>query len=152
MKLNLPQYQFRFKQEGGKRFIFDRFRKKFLVLTPEEWVRQHFLCFMMEEKHFPQSLLGVEVGIKLNSNQLRCDIVAYDRQGQPLVIVECKAPEIKISQETFNQIMRYNFLLKVPYLIVTNGIAHYCCKVDYENQSYSYLKEIPSFEEMLNSK
>lgn len=152
MRLNLPEYKFRFKEENGKRFIFDQFRRKFVVLTPEEWVRQNLLCFMAQEKLFPKSLLGVEVGIKLNTNQLRCDIIAYNREGKPMAIVECKAPEVKISQATFNQIMRYNFLLKVPFLVVSNGITHYCCKVDYEKQTFGYLKEIPSFKEMLSCK
>lgn len=149
MKLNLPNYPLRLKNEDNKQYIFDEFRKKFLVCTPEEWVRQHFLHYMVHEKEFPKSLIAVEQGIKIEGNQLRCDIVAYDRKAKPLAIVECKAPEVKITQETFNQILRYNYKLQVPYLIVTNGISHFCCHVDYATQKCKYLEQIPLFNQMV---
>lgn len=144
-KLNLPEHTFRFKEEGNKTFIFDDFRKKFVVLTPEEWVRQNFLMYLITELDFPKSLISVEAGLKLYQRVKRTDIVVYNKQGSPVLIVECKAPEIKLNEKTFDQIVRYNMALQVNYMIVTNGLDHYCCQIDYQNQTYNFLKTIPNY-------
>lgn len=148
-KLNLPEYNFRFKKEENKTFIFDDFRKKFVVLTPEEWVRQNFLMFLITDLDFPKSLISVEAGLKLFKTKKRTDIVVYDKQGAPLLIVECKAPELAINEKVFDQIVRYNMALQVNYLIVTNGLDHYCCQLDYENNTYNFLKSIPNYSNIL---
>ena len=144
-KLNLPTYSFRIKEARDKKLIFDEIRKKFLVLTPEEWVRQNFIKYLIEDKKYPPSLMAIEAGLKINQNQFRTDLLIYNRAGKPLVVVEFKAPHIKISQDAFDQIARYNIKFRVPYLVVSNGINHYCCQVDFENESFCYLKEIPDF-------
>ncbi len=148
-KLNLPTYSFRTKKEGEKILIFDEVRKKFLVLTPEEWVRQNFIRFLNEEKGFPAQLMAIESGLKVNRNQFRADLLVYDRSGQPLLIVEFKAPNVKITQGTFDQITRYNMTFQVPFLIVSNGMDHYCCQVDLVGKTYCFLKEIPDFEQLV---
>ncbi len=145
-KLNLPAYKFKIKKKGSKFEIYDEFRKKYLILTPEEWVRQHFLMYLHITKQFPKGLIAIEKGLKVNTLNKRTDIVIYNKKGKAGIIVECKAPEIKISQDTFEQIARYNMSLKVDFLIVTNGLEHYCCKMDYKNSSYKFIEEIPSFE------
>ncbi|MGQ8335863.1 type I restriction enzyme HsdR N-terminal domain-containing protein [Sunxiuqinia sp. A32] len=147
-KLNLPTYSIRIKEEGGKTLIFDSVRKKFLVYTPEEWVRQNFILFLSKDKAFPASLMAVETGLQVNQKQFRADLLVYDRKGKALLVVEFKAPSVKISQDTFDQIVRYNMKLQVPYLIVSNGLNHYCCQVDLQNQSYVFLKEIPDFSQI----
>jgi len=144
-ELNLPKYQFRFKEVADKIHIFDAFRKKYVLLTPEEWVRQNFLQYLLTEKKYPLSLIAVEAGLKYNQMQKRADVLVYDKQGQPFLLVECKAPEIKISQDTFDQVARYNMVFKVNYLVVTNGLDHFCCKMDYSDNSYRFLPEIPAF-------
>jgi hypothetical protein len=144
-QLNLPAYQFKLKQDGERTQIFDAIRKKYVVLTPEEWVRQNFLQYLIQDKNFPASLIAVEVGLKYNRLQKRADVLVYDKQGSPLVIVECKAPEVKITQDTFDQIARYNMTFKVKYLVVTNGINHFCCLMDYTDNTYKYLEVIPGF-------
>lgn len=147
-ELNLPTYSFRIQSQEGKKQIFDDIRKKFVALTPEEWVRQHFVRFLVGEKEYPASLMAIETGLKMNRNQFRADLLVYDRKGNPLLLVEFKAPSVKITQQTFDQITRYNMTFKVPYLIVSNGMEHFCCVVDLEKQSYQFLKEIPEFEEL----
>ena len=146
--LNLPDYPHKIKQENNKAYIFDFIRKKYLVLTPEEWVRQHFVHYLITLKKFPSSLIVIEKGLKLNEMQKRADVLVYNKNGNPLVLVECKAATVKITQETFNQIARYNMVFHVPYLIVTNGLQHYCCKIDFSNQSFAFLDDIPMFDEM----
>ena len=148
-KLNLPEYSFRIKTVDGKNHIFDSFRKKFVRLTPEEWVRQNFVQFMVAAKNYPGSLIAVEAGVKVNDNPQRADLVVFNRSGNPLIVAEFKAPEVKISQQTFDQIVRYNMQLKVPYLIVSNGMEHYCCHIDYSSNSYAFLNEIPDFTEVI---
>lgn len=147
-RLNLPTYSFRIKDDREKQLIFDDVRKKFLVLTPEEWVRQNFIRFLIEAKGFSASLMAIETGLKINQNQFRADLLVYNREGKPLLVVEFKAPHVKISQDAFDQIARYNMEFKVPYLIVSNGLNHFCCQVDFESESYSYLKDIPEFSEI----
>ena len=144
--LNLPPYQFKLKQQGLRTQIFDSIRKKYVVLTPEEWVRQNFLQFLIQEKKYPASLIAVEAGLKYNQLQKRMDVLVYDKQGTPHLMVECKAPEVKINQDVFDQIARYNMVFKVKYLVVTNGMHHFCCVMDYTNNAYQYLEQIPVFE------
>ena len=144
-ELNLPEYQFNIKQEEGKTKIFDASRKKYVQLTPEEWVRQNFIQFLIHEKKYPASLIAVEVGLKYNTLQKRADILIYDKQANPLLMVECKAPEIKITEEVFRQIAVYNMQFKVQYLVVTNGMDHFCCKMEYTSNSFSFLQAIPEF-------
>ncbi len=147
-KLNLPTYSFRIKQQLGKLRIYDEIRKKYLVLTPEEWVRQNFVRFLIEEKGFPAQLMALESGLTLNRNQFRADLLVYNRMAQPLLVVEFKAPSVKITQDAFDQVARYNMKFKVPYLIVSNGLDHYCCVVDFDAGTYSFLKEVPAFDEL----
>ncbi|WP_418650782.1 type I restriction enzyme HsdR N-terminal domain-containing protein [Tenacibaculum aestuariivivum] len=144
-KLNLPSYTFKLKSNENKTLIFDNLRKKYLVLTPEEWVRQHFVQFLIEEKKYPISLIALEKQLVINNLKKRTDIVVFTSNGMPNIIVECKAPKIKISQDTFDQIARYNLKLNANYLIVTNGLQHYFCKLDKENETYVFLKEIPPY-------
>jgi len=143
--LNLPTYNFRIRESNNKAEIFDDIRKKFVALTPEEWVRQNFIEWLKKEKNFPASLIAVEMGLKLNKMQKRSDVVVYNRSAEPALIVECKAPDVKIKQDVFDQIARYNMTLKVNYLIVTNGLDHYCCLIDHEKGEYQFLKEIPDY-------
>lgn len=145
MLLNLPQYSFRIKEKLGKKLIFDGFRRRWVALTPEEWVRQNFVRYLTEEKHFPASLTAIERSLRMNQRDFRSDIVLFSKSGNPLVVVECKAPEVKISQQVFNQIAHYNLDLRVSYLIVTNGLAHYCCWFDQSQLSYTFLPEIPDY-------
>jgi predicted type IV restriction endonuclease len=148
MQLNLPAYPFKLKTKEQKKYIFDAFRGKFVKLTPEEWVRQHFIRYLVEEKGYSPSLIAVEMPMRYNKLDFRADAVVHNRQAQPVLIIECKAPDIPVSQEHFDQIIRYNMQLKVEYLMVTNGLEHYCCRVDPEAGRYHFLKDIPSFSEL----
>ncbi|MCK5856548.1 MAG: type I restriction enzyme HsdR N-terminal domain-containing protein [Bacteroidales bacterium] len=151
IKLNLPEYQFRLrKNDNAKTEIFDSIRKRHYVLTPEEWVRQNFMQYLIQEKNYPASLMAIEKGLKLNGMQKRTDIVQYNKLGNPVLIVECKAPEIKLKQDTFDQAARYNLTLHVDYLIITNGMEHFACKMDYKNNRIVFLKEIPTFDQINN--
>jgi hypothetical protein len=147
-KLNLPEYSFRIKTTKGKSFIFDSLRKKYVRLTPEEWVRQNFIQFLVVEKKYSPSLIAVEASVKVNNNPQRADLVGFSRSGNPLLVAEFKAPEVKISQQTFDQIVRYNMQLKVLFLIVSNGLEHFCCRINYADNSYAFLAEIPDFTEI----
>lgn len=144
-KLNFPNYQFRFKNSENKTAVFDEIRKKFVILTPEEWVRIHTVQFLMQEKNFPKSYINVEKQLKLGEMVKRYDVVVHNNSGKIHLIVECKAPTIKISQETFDQIARYNKTLDATYLMVTNGKEHYYCQLDYEGEKYHFLRDLPSF-------
>lgn len=146
--LNLPVYPLRIKEEAGQRFIFDEVRKKFLVLTPEEWVRQHVVQYLIRDKQFPRSLIQIEGGLKYNGMQKRSDILTFNTEGEKVLLVECKAPSVKITQDTFDQIARYNFVHRVPWLLVSNGLTHFCCKMDWEHETYSFLHELPLFSEL----
>ena len=145
-RLNLPPYPIKIQEKGEKRQIFDFLRRKWVALTPEEWVRQHFTHFLVEHKNYPQALLANEVELRIGEKRLRCDTLLYNKELRPRMIIEYKAPTIQIQQKTFDQISVYNLLLKVDYLIVSNGLRHYCCKMDYERQSYQFLKDIPDYE------
>lgn len=144
-ELNLPTYNFKFKQEGNRAFIFDAVRKKYVVLTPEEWVRQNFARFLISEKKYPASLMSIEIALKYNQLQKRADILIYDKSGTPYLLIECKAPDVKITQDAFDQVARYNMAFKVNYLVVTNGKDHFCCSMDYSSNSYLFLQTIPDF-------
>jgi hypothetical protein len=148
-KLNLPEYSFKISVVDGQNRIFDPLRKKMVVLTPEEWVRQNFIQFLVVEKFYPVSLIKVEMGFRLNKRLRRSDILVHNRKGEPLLIVECKAPSVKISQRVFDQIARYNMSLKVEYLLVTNGMDHYCCQIDHESKTYHFLKDIPDYKDIV---
>ena len=143
-KLNLPSYSFKIKSENGKKLIFDGTRKKYVVLTPEEWVRQNIIEYLKEKK-YPKSLMAVEKQIMINQQPLRFDLLVYSRSGQPHLIAEFKAPNVKLDQKAFDQVVRYNMALKVPFVMVSNGLDHFFCAIDYVKNTYSFLKEIPDF-------
>lgn len=144
--LNLPTYSFKIKFDLQRKLIFDSIRKKYVVLTPEEWVRQNFIRYLVEEKDYPASLIAVEKKVDVNLLPQRSDIVLYNRNANPIMIVECKASKIKITQDVFNQIARYNMKLRVPFLVVTNGLRHFCCYMDYEKKSFKFLEDIPNYQ------
>lgn len=144
-KLNFPVYSFRFKNSENKVSIFDEIRKKFILLTPEEWVRQHVVQFLLQDKKYPKSYINVEKLIKINNLSKRYDGVVFQPNGDIFLLIECKAPEVPISQQTFDQIARYNLVLKAKYLMVTNGLNHYFCQMDFENEKYVFLKELPEY-------
>ena len=146
MTLNLPRRNFNVKvTPQGNRVIFDRLRRRFVTLTPEEWVRQNFVEFLIADRGFPAGLMSNEMSLTQNSISRRCDTVVTDHHGSPMVIVEYKAPSIKITQTVFDQICRYNMVLQAKYLIVSNGLQHYCCEIDYAHNSYSFLPDVPSY-------
>lgn len=148
-QLNLPFFGFNIKEQNGQNRIFDHIRKKYVHLTPEEWVRQHFIRYLSEHKNYPLSLIAVEKELRVNKLKRRPDIVVFNRNHQPLLVVECKAPSVSITQDTFDQIARYNISLQVQYLVVTNGMEHYCCKIINEKE-YIFLKDIPGFNEIIS--
>ena len=143
--LNLPIYKLKLKIVNETTQIFDEVRKKYLKLTPEEWVRQNFIKYLNIEKNYPSGLIGVEKIVKYNNLKTRADIILYNANGEAEMIVACKSPKIKITQDTFYQIAKYNFQLRVKYLIVTNGNKHYCCNMDYQKNKINFLNEIPDF-------
>ncbi|MCH5217181.1 MAG: type I restriction enzyme HsdR N-terminal domain-containing protein [Muribaculaceae bacterium] len=146
--LSLPYAQLRFaKDEEGNLKVFDDLRKKFVVLTPEEFVRQNFTAWLRQDYGYPASLMANEVEINLNNTRKRCDTIVYGPDCKPLMILEYKAPDVEITQGTFDQIVRYNRELKARYLVVSNGLRHYCCIVDYNNDSYNFIPKIPNFQE-----
>ncbi len=145
LSLNLPAFDTKINVRNGKNVIFDVIRKRYVALTPEEWVRQHFIHFLIDYKGYPMALMANEVLLSLNGTKKRCDTVLYKRDLSARMIIEYKAPQIEITQAVFNQISRYNMVLKVDYLVVSNGMQHYCCKMDYENQSYVFLEDIPDY-------
>lgn len=146
--LNFPVFEFRFSEQNQRTFIFDPVRTKYVRLTPEEWVRQHVIAYLNTFKGVPYTLMGVEKLLKLNNLSKRCDIVVFNRNGSPLLLVECKAPEVSISQAVFDQAARYNIRLNVRYLLITNGMEHYSCEIDYVGNAYSFLEELPNFLEL----
>jgi len=148
IKLNLPEYLFKTRIVEAKQEIFDVIRKKYVALTPEEWVRQNVLHYLIYEKKYPALLMAVEKKIQLHRKSKRADIVLYKNSGQAQVIVECKAPDINIKQDSFDQIVRYNMALHVPVLVVTNGLTHYCCRVNYDDMTYQYLETIPDYSDL----
>lgn len=149
MQLILPKYEFNIRHKMDQAFIFDPVRRKYVALTPEEWVRQHWIRYLIEQKQFPRSLIAVEKELKVNQLPRRCDIVIYGRQGLPLMIVECKAGGVKLSQKAFDQIARYNLTLNVQYLVVSNGHKTYCCKINAAKQSYHFVESIPAADDLI---
>ena len=146
--LNLPPAPLRLQEHEGHTTVFDPLRRRHIRLTPEEWVRQHFVHYLIEHKGYPQGQLQNEVSLSLNGTTKRCDSVLYDGEAKPRMIIEYKAPYVQVSQRTFDQISRYNIVMRVPYLIVSNGLQHYCCRIDYTTQTYHFLREIPTYEEL----
>lgn len=144
-QLQFPTYSFRFKNSENKVAIFDEIRKKFIIISPEEWVRQHVVQFLLQDKKYPKSHINVEKLLKINNLTKRYDVVVFKPDGNISILVECKAPEVKITQSTFDQIARYNMTLKAEYLMVTNGLNHYFCKMDYEKEQYDFLQELPEY-------
>ena len=144
--LNLPTYFFNIKSEGGRKYILDVIRRKYVALTPEEWVRQNFIRYLHEEKNYPLSLISVETAFSLYKTKKRSDILIHNRQGKPVALVECKAPEVAVTSDVFYQIVRYNLKYNLNFLIVTNGLQHYCCRIDPHFQSSEFLKQIPDYE------
>ncbi len=143
--LNFPSFKFRFKSNENKLFIFDIIRKKFVVLNPEEWVRQHVVHFLINEIEIPKALISVEKKITINNMSKRYDVVVFNSTKKIHLLVECKAPNITICQETFNQIARYNLELDAKYLMVTNGLHHYYCTINYTEKQYQFIKTLPKF-------
>jgi len=144
-RLNLPTYSFNIKSAGGSDLIFDTFRNRWVTLTPEEWVRQNVAMFLVSELGYPASLILLEQEIRVNKLVRRCDIIAYNRQGRPVLIVECKAPEVPVTQKVFDQVATYNLSLGIRYLLITNGMNHFCIEMKPEGAGYAFLKEIPAY-------
>ncbi len=150
-KLNFPDYNFKIiidDNTGQSSKIFDMVRRKYISLTPEEWVRQHLLHYLVYEKGVPVSLIGVEKKVLVNRTNKRTDLVVYSRNAKPMMIAECKAPSVRISQDTFDQAARYNLALDVNYFVLTNGLEIFCCTMDHQKKSYNFLPEIPSFDQL----
>ena len=147
-ELNLPRYEISVKRNGERLTIFDFLRRRHVALTPEEWVRQHFVHFLVEHKGYPKGLLANEVELSVGEKNLRCDSILYDPSLKPRMIVEYKAPSVVVPQKVFQQIATYNLLLHVDYLVVSNGLTHYCVKMDYDNQKYLFLDDIPDYKNL----
>lgn len=148
--LNLPAYDLRVTEQNGKRVVYDPTRQTYVALTPEEWVRQHFLQYLLQELDVPAGLVATEASFQFERQTWRADIVAYDRQGDPLLLVECKAPSVSVGQDAFDQGARYNLVLNARYLVVTNGLAHYACRVDLDAGTYAFLDDLPPYEALLD--
>jgi hypothetical protein len=146
--LNLPAFDVKVTEKEGRRMIFDPLRRRYVTLTPEEWVRQHFVNYLITEKHYPEDLLGNEMSLRHNTVVRRCDTIVYNRFLAPLMIVEYKSPHVPIKGAVFDQISRYNASLKARFLTVSNGIQHFCCRIDYETQTYTFLENIPAYDEL----
>ncbi|MDD4969704.1 MAG: type I restriction enzyme HsdR N-terminal domain-containing protein [Paludibacter sp.] len=149
LQLNLPEYNFRIKKLDDKFLIFDSQRKRYVSLTPEEWVRQHFIRFLIEEKGYPAAYLAVEKQLNMNGMKKRCDAILYNEHALPILIIELKAPTVPITQATFDQVAVYNAKLKVDFFMISNGIEHYCCKVDTLNSQYKFFPELPEYSKLI---
>jgi len=146
--MNLPSFDIRVRQSAGRPQVLDILRRKYVALTPEEWVRQHFVHFLIDCKGYPKGLLANEVELRVAGKRLRCDTLLYNKEMQPQMIVEYKAPGIAITQRVFDQIAAYNLILHVDYLVLTNGHEHYCCRMDYASKGYTFLRDIPNYGEI----
>ncbi|WAC39327.1 type I restriction enzyme HsdR N-terminal domain-containing protein [Pedobacter sp. SL55] len=146
--LNLPFYPFKITQRDGLYYIFDEARKKHLVLTPEEWVRQHFIKYLISEKQFPPTLMQIEGGLSLNQTKKRSDILVYTQSGEKLMVIECKAPSVNITQATFDQAARYNAVYKAKWLAITNGLNHYYAEIDHHNKAFKLVEELPTYSQL----
>jgi type I site-specific restriction endonuclease len=149
LQLNLPEYNFRIKKLDDRFLIFDSQRKRYVSLTPEEWVRQHFIRFLIEEKGYPAAYLAVEKQLSMNGMKKRCDAILYNELALPILIIELKAPTVQITQATFDQVAVYNAKLKVDFFMISNGIEHYCCKVDTLNSQYKFFPELPEYSKLI---
>ncbi len=149
-KLNFPEFQFRIESGDNGLVIFDPVRKKNVALTPEEWVRQHLIRYLFDVKGVPQSLLASERGLLVNGMQRRFDMLVFSRNGKPMLIAECKAPQVNVSEDTFFQAAQYNLALKADYLLITNGLQHFIAKIDYKSAGLNFLAEIPDYKHMVN--
>jgi hypothetical protein len=147
-ELHLPPYDVKVRGTKDKPEIFDFLRKRYVALTPEEWVRQHFVHWLIEGRGYPKGLVGNEVALSCGDKKLRCDSIVYNKEGHPLMIIEYKAPTVSLTQRVFHQISVYNLLLHVDYLVVSNGLKHYCCRMDYETQTFHFLQEIPDYDKL----
>jgi type I site-specific restriction endonuclease len=146
--LNFPPLELAVRQHNGRNEIYDPVRKKYILLIPEEWVRQHVIAYLVKEKQVPLNLIAVEKTLKINTLTKRFDVVVFDRNAKPLMLIECKAPGIRVNESVFDQAARYNLSLKAGLFLITNGIEHYCCRIDFENKLYIFMNEIPPFGEM----
>jgi len=149
IRLNLPDYNPRLTKKKTKLYIYDFLRRKNVVLTPEEWVRQHFVNYLVNTKQYPLEYIANEVSIKLNDTSKRCDTIVYDKFLNPIVIIEYKAPNIAINQDVLSQIIRYDYAVMAPYLIISNGLSHYCCLINFKEFNYTFLKEIPNYNDLI---
>lgn len=147
-ELNLPPFDIKLRGTRERPEVYDFLRRRYVALTPEEWVRQHFTHWLVEHKGYPKGLLGNEITIRHGEKSLRCDSILYNKVAEPQMILEYKAPAISLTKRVFSQISAYNLLLHVDYLVVSNGIQHYCCRMDYERQSYMFLPEIPEYQRL----
>lgn len=147
--INLPAFSYKTKQQDGKEYIFDNLRRQFIRLTPEEFVRQHFVHYLVSYKEYPEALLANETSIAIGNVKKRCDTVVYDKFLNPMAIIEYKAATVEINQEVFDQIVRYNMTLRVPWLIVSNGMQHFCCRIDYAANTYRFVREVPDYQQLL---
>ena len=145
--LHLPPYPFKITDQNGQLTLFDVIRKKNIIITPEEWVRQHYVQYLINQKHYPKTLIKLEGGHKLHGMAKRSDIVVYNSAGEKILLVECKAPGVPIDQKVFDQVARYNMAHKVNLLAVTNGLQHYYCRIDFENRDYKFIEELPGYKE-----
>ncbi len=148
MPLNLPSFDISIAQRNGRPTVFDPLRRRFVALTPEEWVRQHFVNYLVQHLHYPAGLMANEVELTVGDKHLRCDTLLYNKEMQPQMIIEYKAPHIALSQKVFDQITAYNLLLHVDYLVVSNGMEHLCCQMDYDNRRYVFLHDIPDYNQL----
>ena len=144
--LNLPPHPFKISDNNGQLTLFDEIRKKHIIITPEEWVRQHFVQYLINQKKCPKSLIKLEGGVKLNGMPRRTDIVVFNSAGEKILLVECKAPSIEVNQKVFDQVARYNITHRIPLLAVTNGLQHYYCRVDFDNKKYHFLEQLPEYD------
>ena len=148
LPLQLPPYPFKISDKNGQLTLFDVIRKKNIVITPEEWVRQHFVQYLINQKHYPKTLIKLEGGHKLHGMPKRSDIVIYNSAGEKILLVECKAPSVTVDQKTFDQVARYNMVHKVKLLAVSNGLQHYYCRIDFEAGNYRFIEELPDYREL----
>ena len=148
LPLNLPPYAFKLTEQNGQYTLFDELRKKHVIITPEEWVRQHFVQYLIRQKNYPRSLIKLEGGLKLHGQPKRSDIVVFNSFGDKILLVECKAPSVSISQATFDQAARYNIVHKVKLLVVSNGLQHYYCRIDFENENYQFIEDLPDYKNL----
>lgn len=146
--LNLPPYPFKISDDNGQLTLFDEVRKKHLIITPEEWVRQHFVQYLINQKKYPKTLIKLEGGLRLHGMAKRTDIVVFNTTGDKILMIECKAPAVAINQKVFDQIARYNMTHKIALLAVSNGLQHYYCRIDFENQAYKFIPELPAYDEL----